>query len=138
MFSLDRNFRREAVDASHHLEFHQCEGIAGADGMSLRDLIGLFRALAEAIGIRDLKIRPSYFPFTEPSIEGYVRHPRLGWIEVFPGGVFRPEVTRPLGTGVPVIAWGIGIMRLAMVALGCNDIRDLFEDDLAKLRGGGT
>jgi len=138
MFSLDRNFRREQVDASHHLEFHQCEGIVGADGMSLRELIGLFRALAEAIGIRELRIRPSYFPFTEPSIEGYVRHPRLGWIEVFPGGVFRPEVTRPLGVTVPVIAWGIGVMRLAMVALGCNDIRDLFADDLAELRGGGA
>jgi phenylalanyl-tRNA synthetase alpha chain len=138
MFSLDRNFRREQVDASHHLEFHQCEGIVGADGMSLRELVGLFRALAEAIGIRELKIRPSYFPFTEPSIEGYVHHPRLGWIEVFPGGVFRPEVTRPLGVTVPVIAWGIGVMRLAMVALGCNDIRDLFSDDLAELRGGGA
>jgi len=137
MFSLDRNFRREQVDASHHLEFHQCEGIVGADGMSLRELVGLFRALAAAIGIREMKIRPSYFPFTEPSIEGYVRHPRLGWIEVFPGGVFRPEVTRPLGVTVPVIAWGIGVMRLAMVALGCNDIRDLFSDDLAALRGGG-
>jgi phenylalanyl-tRNA synthetase alpha chain len=137
MFSIDRNFRREEVDVWHHLEFHQCEGIVGAEGMSLRELIGLFRALAEAIGIRELKIRPSYFPFTEPSIEGYVRHPRLGWIEVFPGGVFRPEVTRPLGVTVPVIAWGIGVMRLAMVALGCNDIRDLFSDDLTALRGGG-
>jgi phenylalanyl-tRNA synthetase alpha chain len=138
MFSIDRNFRREAVDASHHLEFAQCEGIIGEDGMSIRHLVGVFRELAEAIGIRELRIRPSYFPFTEPSIEGYVRHPRLGWIEVFPGGVFRPEVLQPLGTGVPVIAWGIGVMRLALVALGCNDIRELFQDDLAELRGGGA
>ncbi len=138
MFSLDRNFRREEVDASHHIEFTQCEGIAGAPEMSLRDLVGLFRALSEAIGIRELRIRPSYFPFTEPSIEGYVRHPRLGWIEVFPGGLFRPEVLRPLGVEVPVIAWGIGVMRLAMVALGVNDIRELFEDDLAALGGGSA
>ncbi len=136
MFSLDRNFRRESLDASHHIEFHQCEGILGAPGISLRDLVGIFRELAKAIGIRELKIRPSYFPFTEPSIEGYVRHPRLGWIEVFPGGVFRPEVVRPLGIEVPVVAWGIGVMRLAMVALGTNDIRELFEDDLERLRGG--
>ena len=137
MFSIDRNLRREQVDASHHLEFAQCEGIIGEEGLDLRHLVGVFTALAEAIGIREMKIRPSYFPFTEPSIEGYVRHPRLGWIEVFPGGLLRPEVLRPLGVEVPVIAWGIGITRLAMVALGCNDIRELFQDDLAALTAGG-
>lgn len=137
MFSLDRNFRRESVDARHHLEFAQCEGIVGEEGTTIRHLIGIFRAAAEAIGIREIRIRPSYFPFTEPSIEGYVRHPSLGWIEVFPGGVFRPEVLRPLGIDVPVIAWGIGIARLALVALGINDLREFFTDDLAKLQGGG-
>jgi phenylalanyl-tRNA synthetase alpha chain len=137
MFSIDRNFRREELDARHHLEFAQCEGIVGEEGLSIRDLVGLFRTLAEAIGIRELKIRPSFFPFTEPSIEGYVRHPRLGWIEIFPGGLLRPEVLRPLGIEVPVIAWGAGITRLAMVALGCSDIRELFIDDLSVLRGGG-
>jgi phenylalanyl-tRNA synthetase alpha chain len=135
MYAIDRNFRRENLDAQHHLEFWQSEGIVGAEGMTLRHLIGLFRELAEAIGIRDLKIRPSYFPFTEPSIEGYVRHPRLGWMEVFPGGLFRPEVLRPLGVDVPVLAWGVGVTRLAMVALGCNDIRELFATDLGELRG---
>jgi phenylalanyl-tRNA synthetase alpha chain len=135
MYSVDRNFRRESVDAQHHLEFWQSEGIVGAPGMNLRHLVGLFRELAEAIGIRELKIRPSYFPFTEPSVEGYVRHPRLGWMEVFPGGLFRPEVLRPLGIDVPVLAWGVGVTRLAMVALGCNDIRELFADDLDQLRG---
>lgn len=138
MFCLDRNFRRDAVDAVHHVEFGQCEGILGEAGVTLRHLVGIFRELAEAIGIRELKIRPSYFPFTEPSIEGYVRHPRLGWMEVFPGGMFRPEVVRPLGVEVPVAAWGIGIARLAMVSLGINDIRDLFRDDLPSLTGGAA
>ena len=138
MFSLDRNFRREEVDARHGIEFTQCEGVLGDEGTSLRNLVGMFGALADAIGIRELKIRPSYFPFTEPSIEGYVRHPRLGWMEVFPGGMLRPEVVRPLGVEVPVAAWGIGIGRLALVALGVNDLRELFEDDLDRLRGGGT
>ncbi|MCI4367133.1 MAG: phenylalanyl--tRNA ligase subunit alpha, partial [Thermoplasmata archaeon] len=123
-------------DATHHVEFRQCEGVLGGEGVSLRNLVGVFRALADAIGIRDVKIRPSYFPFTEPSIEGYVRHPRLGWIEVLPGGMFRPEVLRPLGISVPVAAWGIGVTRLAMVSLGVNDIRELFEDDVARLAGG--
>jgi phenylalanyl-tRNA synthetase alpha chain len=138
MFSIDRNFRREELDARHHLEFGQCEGIVGEDGLSIRDLVGLFRAFAEAIGIRELKIRPSYFPFTEPSIEGYVRHPQIGWMEIFPGGLLRPEVLRPLGIDVPVIAWGAGITRLAMVALARADIRELFMDDLAELRGDGA
>lgn len=136
-FTIDRNFRREAVDASHHIEFAQCEGIIGEDGITIRDLVGTFRALAEAIGIHDLKIRPSFFPFTEPSIEGYVRHPKLGWMEVFPGGLFRPEVLGPLEISVPVAAWGIGVTRLALVALGRNDIRELFVDDLSLLRSGG-
>ena len=136
MYSLDRNYRREEVDARHGIEFAQCEGILGEEGTSMRELIGVFRALAEAIGIREMKIRPSYFPFTEPSVEGYVRHPRLGWIEIFPGGLFRPEVLRPLGVEVPVAAWGIGIGRLALVALGRNDLRELYDDDLEHLAGG--
>ncbi len=135
MYSVDRNFRREEVDAQHHLEFRQSEGLVGAEGLTLRHLVGLFREFAEAVGIPELKFRPSYFPFTEPSIEGYVHHPRLGWMEVFPGGLLRPEVLRPLGVRVPVLAWGVGITRLAMVALGLNDIRELFEDDLDRLRG---
>ena len=138
MFSIDRNFRREELDARHAIEFAQCEGIVGDEGITLRHLVGMFRAMAEAIGIRELKIRPSYFPFTEPSIEGYVRHPRLGWIEIFPGGMMRPEVLRPLGVEVPVAAWGVGITRLAFISLGLNDIRELYESDLDRLRGGGT
>ncbi len=137
IYSLDRVFRREEVDAQHHLEFRQSEGIVGGEGLTLRHLVGLFRAFADAIGVKELKFRPSYFPFTEPSIEGYVRHPRLGWIEVLPGGVLRPEVLRPLGIDVPVLAWGIGITRLAMVALGANDIRELFSDNLDGGPGGG-
>jgi phenylalanyl-tRNA synthetase alpha chain len=135
-YCIGRNFRPDAVDATHHVEFHQCEGILGEEGTSMRELVGMFRALAEGIEIRELRIRPSYFPFTEPSVEGYIRHPRLGWIEVFPGGLFRPEVLQPLGVEVPVAAWGVGVTRLAMVALGVNDIRELFDHDLDRLRGG--
>jgi phenylalanyl-tRNA synthetase alpha chain len=137
MYCLDRNFRRDAVDATHHIEFAQCEGILGEEGVTLRHLVGVFEALTKALGFGELKIRPSYFPFTEPSIEGYVKHPRLGWIEVFPGGLFRPEVLRPLGIRVPVAAWGIGVMRLAMIALGRDDIRSVYDDDLGRLRGEG-
>jgi phenylalanyl-tRNA synthetase alpha chain len=135
MYCIGRNFRPDALDARHHIEFDQCEGILGDRDVTIRQLVGVFKAFAEALGISELKIRPSYFPFTEPSIEGYVRHPRLGWMEVFPGGMLRPEVLRPLGVDVPVAAWGIGITRLALVALGYNDIRDLYMDDRARLTG---
>ena len=136
MYSIGRNFRYDPVDAAHHIEFDQCEGILGDHGVNLRHLVGLFRSVTEALGITELKFRPSYFPFTEPSIEGYARHPTLGWIEVFPGGMLRPEVLAPLGVKVPVAAWGIGITRLAMVSLGTSDIRELYLDDLQRLTTG--
>ncbi len=130
MYCIDTVFRRDAVDASHHFQFDQCEGVFGKRGVTLRHLLGLLTQMAHALGIREIRFRPSYFPFTEPSVEGYVRHPTLGWIEVLPGGMFRPEVLRPLGIKVPVAAWGIGITRLAMISLGVSDIRELYTTNL--------
>lgn len=134
MFSIDRNFRPEKFDATHSAEFLQCEGIIGGEGLTLRDLMGYLRAIAEGVGIDKLKFKPGFFPFTEPSIEGFIFIPGLGWKEALPGGIFRPEVTLPLGVDFPVLAWGIGIDRLAMAALEINDIRDLASRDLGWLR----
>lgn len=134
MFSIDRNFRPEKFDATHSAEFLQCEGIIGGEGLTLRDLMGYLRVIAEAVGIKELKFKPGFFPFTEPSIEGFIFIPGLGWKEALPGGIFRPEVTLPLGVDFPVLAWGIGIDRLAMAALGINDIRELVTRDLGWLR----
>jgi phenylalanyl-tRNA synthetase alpha chain len=134
MFSIGRNFRPEKFDATHSAEFNQCEGIIGGKGLSLRDLMGYLRAIAEGVGIKKLKFKPGFFPFTEPSIEGFIFIPGLGWKEALPGGIFRPEVTLPLGIDFPVLAWGIGIDRLAMAALGINDIRELVTRDLGWLR----
>ena len=63
-----------------------------------------------------------------------MRHPEIGWMELGGAGIFRPEVTQPFGIEVPVIAWGLGLDRMAMVALGINDIRDLFSADLDFIR----
>ncbi len=134
MFSIDRNFRPEKFDATHSAEFNQCEGIIGGEGLTLRDLMGYLRAIAEAVGIKKLKFKPGFFPFTEPSIEGFIFIPGIGWKEALPGGIFRPEVTLPLGITFPVLAWGIGIDRLAMAALGISDIRELVTRDLGWLR----
>jgi phenylalanyl-tRNA synthetase alpha chain len=63
-----------------------------------------------------------------------MKHPRLGWMELGGSGIFRPEVTKPMGVDVPVLAWGLGIDRMAMVSMGINDIRDLFTPDLESVR----
>ncbi|MFX0168078.1 MAG: phenylalanine--tRNA ligase subunit alpha [Candidatus Hodarchaeota archaeon] len=135
MFSIDRNFRPEKFDATHSAEFLQCEGIIGGEALTLRDLMGYLCAIAEGVGIKQIKFKPGFFPFTEPSIEGFIHIPGLGWKEALPGGIFRPEVTRPLGIDFPVLAWGIGIDRLAMAAMGINDIRELATRNLGWLRG---
>ncbi|MEE9406115.1 MAG: phenylalanine--tRNA ligase subunit alpha, partial [Candidatus Aenigmarchaeota archaeon] len=77
---------------------------------------------------------PDYYPFTEYSVQLSAKHPKMGWIEFAGAGLFRPELTQPLGVKEPVIAWGIGIDRLAMFKLGIKDIRQLFSRDLQWLR----
>jgi len=134
-FTIDRNFRPDVIDAQHLMEFYQCEGIVVGENLTLRHLFGFFKEIANMIGIKEVKFQPAYFPFTEPSVQCFVKHPRLGWIESMPGGMFRPELLKPLGIEKSqVLAWGIGINRLAMVALDVDDIRMLFSDDLEWLR----
>jgi len=134
VFCLSRVFRPDVLDAQHSMEFHQCDGIMGDWGLNLRHLLGFFEEFCRLLGFKEVKFRPSYFPFTEPSVEVFVRHPSLGWVEVAGSGVFRPEVTLPLGAGFPVLAWGAGLGRLAMIKLGINDIRELHTKSLQRLR----
>jgi len=134
-FSIDRNFRPEAIDASHLAEFYQCEGIVVGKDLSFRNVLGYLKEISQSIGSIDVKFKPGFFPYTEPSVEGFVKHPQMGWIEVLPAGLFRPELLRPLGIeNYQVLAWGIGISRLAMAKLNITDIRMLFSDDLEWLR----
>ncbi len=134
-FSLDRVFRPETLDAKHSMEFYQLEGIIVGRRVTFRHLLGFFQEVAKRLGLGKVKVKPAYFPFTEPSVEGFIKHPKLGWIEVFPGGMFRPEVLMPLGVrNCNVAAWGIGIDRIAMAILGIDDIRLLFTQDLQFLR----
>ncbi|MCY0867845.1 MAG: phenylalanine--tRNA ligase subunit alpha [Desulfurococcus sp.] len=136
IFTIDRNFRPENLDAKHSMEFYQLDGAIVGRDVNFKHLLYFFKELAAALGVKEVWFKPGYFPFTEPSVEGYIRHPKLGWLEVFPGGVFRPEVMEILGApGVKAIAWGIGVDRLAMTVLGLDDIRLLFTRDLEKLEG---
>jgi phenylalanyl-tRNA synthetase alpha chain len=103
--------------------------------LNFRTLLGLLKLFAVEVARADeVAFRPAYFPFTEPSVEAHVKHPVLGWIEMGGAGIFRPEVTAPFGIDVPVLAWGLGLDRMAMVALGINDIRELFSRDLDRIR----
>ena len=131
-FSLDRVFRPDTPDPTHLMEFHQLEGIIVGEEVAFSNLLGFFKEFARRLDLGKVRFRPAYFPFTEPSVEGYIKHPKLGWIEVFPGGMFRKEVLKPftLPEGYKVAAWGIGIDRIAMMVLGLDDIRDLYTNKL--------
>ena len=134
-FGVVRCFRYDQVDATHGSDFYQTEGIVLGEEVNLRTLLGLLKMFAvEVAGATEFKFVPGYFPFTEPSIEVQIKHPVLGWFELGGSGIFRPEVTRPLGVDVPVLAWGLGIDRMALMQLGLDDLRELFSVDIEKVR----
>ncbi len=135
-FGIARCFRKDVIDATHLVDFNQTEGIVIEEGLTLRHLFGLLRMFAHEIaGAQEVRLVPGYFPFTEPSVELYAKHPHLGWVELGGAGIFRSEVVTPLlGKDISVIAWGIGIDRLAMFKLGLKDVRSLFSHDLMTLR----
>ena len=134
-FGIARCFRYDKVDATHLSDFYQTEGIVLGKDVNLRTLLGFLRMFAvEIAGATEVKYVPGYFPFTEPSIEVHIKHPKLGWFELGGSGIFRPEVTKAMGIDVPVLAWGIGIDRMALMALGLNDLRELFCEDVERVR----
>ncbi|RPJ03366.1 MAG: phenylalanine--tRNA ligase subunit alpha, partial [Spirochaetaceae bacterium] len=134
-FGVVRCFRYDKVDATHLADFYQTEGIVLGDNVNLKTLLGLLKMFAEQVaGAKEVKYVPAYFPFTEPSVEVHIKHPVLGWFELGGAGIFRPEVTRPLGVTAPVLAWGLGIDRMALMSLGLKDLRDLFCSDIEEVR----
>jgi len=135
VFCIGRVFRPDEIDWKHFIEFNQCEGIVMDENMSFRELLGYLKEFAvEVFGAQDVRFVPDYFPFTEPSVEMHAKIPGKGWAEVGGAGMFRPEMLSALNVKVPVLAWGLGIDRLAMIKLGTKDIRDLFTQDLGLLR----
>ena len=134
-FSIVRCFRPDQVDRTHLTEFNQVEGIIAGPNLSLRDLLGVLERFAKEIaGADKVRFKPDYFPFTEPSVELQAYKEGFGWLEFGGSGIFRPELTLPLGIKVPVIAWGIGVDRLFMMRSGIDDIRLLFAQDLDWIR----
>lgn len=128
-FSIDRVFRNETLDQTHLAEFHQVEGFVADYGLTLGDLIGVIQTFFKRIGIPNVRFKPAYNPYTEPSMEIFGYSAQLGrWIEVGNSGLFRPEMLRPMGfpEGVNVIAWGLSLERPTMIKYGIDNIRDLF------------
>jgi len=133
VFSIGRVFRREALDATHLPEFTQVEGIIVEPEANFGMLIGILKEFYRRMGFPDVRVRPAYFPYTEPSMEVEVKFGD-SWLELGGSGIFRPEVTAPFGIDCPVLAWGLGLERLAMLRLGIKDIRMLYQSDLQWLK----
>jgi len=104
------------------------------EGANLAQLIGVIEEFYRRLGFTRAKFRPGYFPYTEPSMEPEVQLPDGTWMELGGSGIFRPEVTEPLGLRAPVLAWGLGLERLIMAVEGISDIRQLYLSDLDWLR----
>ncbi|MCJ7445093.1 MAG: phenylalanine--tRNA ligase subunit alpha [Methanotrichaceae archaeon] len=133
-FAIDRVYRREAIDATHTPEFEQLEGVIMDKDVSFRHLLGVLQEFYAMMGFQEVRFRPGYFPYTEPSVEPEVFIEGLGWVELGGAGVFRKEVTAPFGIDHPVLAWGLGVSRVAMLKLGLKDLRELYQSDIEWLR----
>ena len=119
----------------HLIEFNQVEGIVTDPNITLRDLMGLQTEFYKRLGINRIKFWPTYFPYTEPSLQSMIYIESLGkWVELFGMGILRPEITSSIGIKNPVLAWGGGLERIAMLRFGLNDVRDLYRNDLKWLR----
>jgi phenylalanyl-tRNA synthetase alpha chain len=133
-FCIGRVYRRETIDTTHLAEFEQLEGIVMDEGVTFGNLLGILREFYHRMGFEGVRFKPSYYPYTEPSLDAEVYVDGIGWIEMGGAGVFREEVTAPLGINYPVLAWGLGVSRIAMLRLGLKDLRYLHRSDVAFLR----
>jgi phenylalanyl-tRNA synthetase alpha chain len=127
-------YRRETIDTTHLAEFEQLEGIVMDRDVSFANLLGILREFYNRMGFESVRFKPSYYPYTEPSLDAEVFIDGIGWIEMGGAGVFREEVTAPIGIEYPVLAWGLGVSRIAMLRLGLKDLRHLHKSDVSFLR----
>jgi phenylalanyl-tRNA synthetase alpha chain len=130
-----RVYRADAVDATHSPVFTQVEGLLVAEGVTMAHLRGTLLAFARALfgDDRRIRLRPSFFPFTEPSAEVDVSlGDDAGWLEVLGAGMVDPAVLAACGIDperFSGFAFGIGVERVAMLRHGVRDIRDLYDGD---------
>jgi len=139
-------YRKDNLDLTHTPMFHQVEGLVVGKGVTLADLKGTLNAMAEALfgAGTDVRFRPSFFPYTEPSAEvdircikckgsGCAMCKRTGWIEILGSGMVHPAVFEAVGYNpdeVTGFAFGMGVERVALLKWGVEDIRFFYENDL--------
>jgi len=135
-FALGKCFRNETVDWCHGFEFNQTEGIVVDKNANFKHLLGYLKQFFKKMGFEKIRMRPAYFPYTEPSVEIDIWMPeKKKWLELGGAGIFRPEVTIPLlGKNIPVLAWGPGFDRILTNYYEIKDLRELYKNDLTKLR----
>ena len=109
-FSIDRVFRNETVDATHLAEFHQVEGVIAQHDLTLGNGMGFLEYFFEQLGMTNLRFKPAFNPYTEPSMEIFAWHEGLGkWIEIGNSGMFRPELLEPAGLPKNLRVFGFGL-----------------------------
>ncbi|KAF4581205.1 phenylalanyl-tRNA synthetase alpha chain [Ophiocordyceps camponoti-floridani] len=127
-FSIDRVFRNETVDATHLAEFHQVEGVIADYGLSLGGLMEFMEVFFGKMGISDLRFKPAYNPYTEPSMEVFSYHHGLKkLVEIGNSGMFRPEMLEAMGLprDMRVFGWGLSLERPTMIKYAISNIREL-------------
>jgi phenylalanyl-tRNA synthetase alpha chain len=135
-FCVGWTYRNETISFKHLPVFHQVDGIIVDEEANLASLMGTLQEFYSKMGFGRVKFKPAFYPYTEPSVDVVVyMESRNKWIEMGGSGIFRPEVTLPLGCNYPVLAWGLGIERLAMLRFGFSDIRELYRSNLDALEG---
>ncbi|MCH2117632.1 MAG: phenylalanine--tRNA ligase subunit alpha [Pirellulales bacterium] len=133
-FCVGWTFRNETISFKHLPVFHQVDGIVIDEEANLASLLGTLQEFYSKMGFGRVKFKPAFYPYTEPSVDVVVYMESRGkWIEMGGAGIFRPEVTQPLGCQYPVLAWGLGVERLAMLRCGFDDIRELYRSNLDSL-----
>jgi phenylalanyl-tRNA synthetase alpha chain len=133
-FCVGWTYRNETISFKHLPVFHQVDGIIIDEEANLASLMGTLQEFYSKMGFGRVKFKPAFYPYTEPSVDVVVYMESRGkWIEMGGAGIFRPEVTIPLGCKYPVLAWGLGIERLAMIRFGLSDIRELYGTNLNEL-----
>ena len=135
-FSVGKVYRNEALDWKHLFEFQQVEGFVVDENASLLSLKNYLKEFFLKMGYSDVRIRPGYFPYTEPSaeIDVYVPH-KKEWVEIGGAGILRPEVTETLlGFKATTLAWGLGMERIISAYYNIKDIREIYENDIMKIR----
>jgi len=127
--------RNETMSYKHLPVFHQVDGIVIDKDASLASLLGTLETFYKKMGFKKVKFKPAFYPYTEPSVDVVVYlESRKKWIEMGGSGIFRPEVTEPLGCKHPVMAWGLGMERLAMIRYSLSDIRELYQGRIEALQ----